>query len=225
MDEDTCASNFMVRDGRKQQLVAREQEPIRAFIDRVRQLYDKLDVSTVLVMGGSGDYFEVADCVIHMASFVPKDVTEEAEAIARTSSGSRSKEVDAPFHRPTPRVVDARDLVPINEYGHTRISPRDRHHLVFGQIEIDVSDLEQISEIAQTRAVGRAINYARRYLDGTVLLRDAIQHVMRDVEEAGLDVLDADRRGDLAEFRGLELTGFINRIHGLAVSQGAGPVA
>ena len=68
MDEDTCATNFMIRDERMQALVAKENEPITAFVDRVRQLYDLHGISTVLVMGGSGDYFGVADCVIQMTA-------------------------------------------------------------------------------------------------------------------------------------------------------------
>ncbi|RMF88426.1 MAG: ATPase, partial [Nitrospirae bacterium] len=66
LDEDTSATNFMIRDARMQQLVARSQEPITPFLHRVRELHERLGVSTILVMGGSGDYFEVADTVIQM---------------------------------------------------------------------------------------------------------------------------------------------------------------
>src|SRR4029453_17494751 len=66
LDEDTSATNFMVRDARMQALVAKAHEPITPFVDRVRELADAHGVSCVLVMGGSGDYLDVADTVLEM---------------------------------------------------------------------------------------------------------------------------------------------------------------
>jgi predicted ABC-class ATPase len=71
LDEDTSATNFMVRDARMQALVHKENEPITPFLDRVRELYERFNVSTVLVMGGCGDYFDVADTVIMMRNYLP----------------------------------------------------------------------------------------------------------------------------------------------------------
>ncbi|CAM9444914.1 unnamed protein product, partial [Hapterophycus canaliculatus] len=87
VDEDTCATNFMIRDLRMQRLVAKEKEPITPFISRVRALYETKQVSSILVIGGCGDYFEVADTVIMMDCYVPKardasDVTADAKRIA-----------------------------------------------------------------------------------------------------------------------------------------------
>jgi predicted ABC-class ATPase len=75
----------MIRDRRMQQLIAKDKEPITPFIDKVRQLYTDYGVSTILVMGGSGDYFDVADTVIAMENFQPEDVTEKAQAIAQSN--------------------------------------------------------------------------------------------------------------------------------------------
>ena len=47
VDEDTAATNFMIRDQRMQQLIAKDKEPITPFIDRVRQLYNEHNVSTI----------------------------------------------------------------------------------------------------------------------------------------------------------------------------------
>ena len=82
MDEDTCATNFMIRDSRMQALVASDKEPITPFIARVRDLYAKRGVSTVLVVGGAGDYFDVADTVVMMDSYQCVDRTREAKAIS-----------------------------------------------------------------------------------------------------------------------------------------------
>lgn len=82
IDEDTCATNFMIRDWKMQQLVAKDKEPITPFISKVRSLYSQCGVSSVLVIGGAGDYFSVADHVIMMDSYEPRDVTAEAKKIA-----------------------------------------------------------------------------------------------------------------------------------------------
>ena len=82
LDEDTSATNFMIRDSRMQELVVKEKEPITPFIDKVRQLYEEHQVSTVLVVGGCGDYFQVADTVLMMDEYRPKVATREAKAIA-----------------------------------------------------------------------------------------------------------------------------------------------
>ena len=80
IDEDTAAMNFMIRDRQMQALIEKEKEPITPFVDKVRQLYDDYGISTILVMGGSGDYFAVADTVIAMDDYQPRIVTKEAKA-------------------------------------------------------------------------------------------------------------------------------------------------
>src|SRR5699024_10705241 len=81
IDEDTSATNFMIRDQRMQQLVRKEKEPITPFIDKIKQMRDQLGISTILVMGGSGDYFDVADSVIMMEAYIPYNVTAMAKEI------------------------------------------------------------------------------------------------------------------------------------------------
>ena len=105
LDEDTSATNFMVRDSRMQALVHKEHEPITPFLDRVRELYDTLGVSTVLVMGGSGDYLEAADQVIMMDQYRPAVVTDKAQHIIKAFPTSRKAEGgnefgDLPRRRP-----------------------------------------------------------------------------------------------------------------------------
>ena len=219
MDEDTCAANLMIRDHRMQQLVARHQEPITAFVDRVRQLYQKLGVSTVLVMGGSGDYLDVADCVIQMVDFEPQDVTNRARGIASALPSQRTSESTDDLPRPKDRSPDGKALDPRNDYGHFRISAQNAHHLVFGRTEIDLSDVEQIMEAAQARAIGHAMDYAKRYMDGHIPLREVVDRVIGDVERSGFDVLDPRYVGDLAGFRGLELAAALNRVRGLVFHQ------
>lgn len=89
IDEDTSATNFMIRDGRMQRLIAPEKEPITPFSNKVKALYDDHNVSTILIVGGSGDYFDVADQVLMMDEYVLKDVTQQAKDIAQSDGYQR----------------------------------------------------------------------------------------------------------------------------------------
>lgn len=104
VDEDTSATNFMIRDRRMQALIAKDKEPITPFIDKIRLLYRDYSVSTVLVMGGSGDYFDVADIVIAMTDYEPSDVTAQARAIATQYSTDRVPEGGDDFGDITDRI-------------------------------------------------------------------------------------------------------------------------
>ena len=110
VDEDTSATNFMIRDRRMQALIAKEQEPITPFIDKIRQLYDDYEVSTILVMGGSGDYFDVADTVIGLFDYQPQDLTAQARAIAQEYQTDRAAEGGDVFGALTPRIPIAKRL-------------------------------------------------------------------------------------------------------------------
>ena len=97
VDEDTSATNFMIRDGRMQQLIAPEKEPITPFSNKVKSLYEDYSVSTILIVGGSGDYFDVADQVLMMDEYHLKDVTEEAKEITNTDGYKREIDGDQSF--------------------------------------------------------------------------------------------------------------------------------
>lgn len=97
VDEDTSATNFMIRDHRMQTLITKEKEPITPFVDKVRQLYSDFNISTILVMGGSGDYFDISDYVIAMDQYIPVNVTEEAHEIAKKYQTGRKKEGGGSF--------------------------------------------------------------------------------------------------------------------------------
>ncbi len=219
VDEDTSATNFMIRDKRMQELVAKKHEPITAFVDRVRQLYKEHDISTILVMGGSGDYLSVADCVIQMTEFEPHDVSERARAIATRFTTERAPEGDHTFERPRLRLPMKDGLDPHNEYGHLRITVPEPRRLIFGRTNVDLSDVEQLVEKAQTKAIGRTILYAKEYMDDEKDLKQIVELVMKDIQREGLDVLDPNLTGDLAQFRGLEFAFSLNRMRSLEMRQ------
>lgn len=215
MDEDTCAANFIIRDSKMQQLVPKNDEPITPFIDRVRHLFMEKKISTVLVLGGVGDYFDVADHVIQVKNYQPADVTEKAHAIADRFPSKRHVEgKPSPFHC-RKRIPVAESLDPLSEYGKKRIIARDVHRLNYGKQTIDLTDLEQLMELSQTRAIGHAMEYAKTHMDGKTPLPEIIKRVIEDIEERGLDVISSGISGYFAWVRGIELAFAINRFRGL----------
>lgn len=63
---------------------AADKEPITPFLHKVVPLYKQHGVSTLMVVGGSGDYFDVADLVLLMHEYSPSCVTKQAKEVANT---------------------------------------------------------------------------------------------------------------------------------------------
>ncbi|OGE24404.1 MAG: ATPase [Candidatus Dadabacteria bacterium RIFCSPHIGHO2_12_FULL_53_21] len=219
IDEDTSATNFMIRDHRMQELVSKDREPITPFIDMVRSLYTDQRVSTVLVMGGSGDYFDVADHVICMTDYKSSDVTAEALGIAKQFASERKKEGGGPLGRVTDRIPLSGSLDPRKGKKDVKISAKGLRSIHYGRQKIDLHAVEQLTDICQTAAIGDAIEYARRYMDGKRTLREITSLVMMDIARDGLDVIGIRISGGYAEFRKIELAAAINRLRTLEVEQ------
>eukprot|EP00900_Chrysochromulina_parva_P001981 jgi/Chrpa1/11784/Chrysochromulina_OHIO_Genome00014237-RA len=152
MDEDTSATNFLMRDARMQALVAADKEPIKPFITRVRGLWGSLGVSTVLVLGGSGDYFDVADTVLMLDEYRCADVTERAKKIAASIAGGPPPEALGPgatFARPPRRCLTGATGV----VSGAKLSAQ-RTSLRMGDApELELAALEQLVEHSQTRCI------------------------------------------------------------------------
>ncbi|MCC3593911.1 ABC-ATPase domain-containing protein [Microcoleus sp. PH2017_28_MFU_U_A] len=218
VDEDTAATNFMIRDRRMQALIAKDKEPITPFIDKVKQLYADYGVSTILVMGGSGDYFDVADTVISMDNFAAYNVTEKAKEIASIYSTSRAAEGGESFGDITHRVPVPASLDPSRGRRDVRVKVRDVDELAFGTEEIDLGAVEQIVDRGQLRAIASAMVYAKgHYIDGKRTLSEIIDLVMADIDAQGMDILSSFPEGDFAMFRRFELAAAINRLRSLSV--------
>ncbi|WP_199248400.1 ABC-ATPase domain-containing protein [[Phormidium] sp. ETS-05] len=219
VDEDTSATNFMIRDRRMQALIAKDQEPITPFIDKVRQLYTDFGVSTILVMGGSGDYFEVADTVIAMDNFLPHNVTAKAAEIAATFPTGRAKEGGASFGKITQRQPLPHSLDPSRGKRDVRLKVRDVDEVAFGTEEIDLAAVEQIVSTDQLRAIAAAMVYAKQhYMNSQRPLGEILDLVIADIHSQGLDILTPFPQGDLAAFRRFELAAAINRLRTLQVA-------
>jgi predicted ABC-class ATPase len=218
VDEDTAATNFMIRDRRMQELIAKDKEPITPFIDKVKQLYVDYGVSTILVMGGSGDYFDVADTVIAMDNFQAYDVTKKAKEIAKNYSIDRAAEGGESFGKISQRVPIPASLDPSRGRRDVRVKVRDVDELAFGTEEIDLSAVSQIVNSGQLRAIAAAMVYAKQqYMDGKRTLAEIIDLVMADIDDRGMDILSPFPEGDFAMFRRFELAAAINRLRSLSV--------
>lgn len=221
LDEDTSATNFMIRDARMQELVHKRDEPITPFLERVRELHDRLGVSTVLVMGGSGDYFEAADTVIAMRGYRPFEVTEEARRIAGEQRTGRRAEAPAPLQSPRPRIPEAGSFDPSRGKKDVKIEAKSLDVIAYGEERIDLRQVEQLVDASQTRAIGLAIHAAsRRMMDGRSSLREVIDELERFLDDDGLDALDPFARagehpGELARPRKQEIAAAINRLRSL----------
>ena len=223
LDEDTSATNFMVRDARMQALVHKEREPITPFVDRVRELYERHGVSTVLVMGGCGDYFDVADSVVAMQDYQPLDVTKEAQRIAREFLTKREIETTSPLSGVTPRVPLWESLDSSRGKREVKIEARSVDAIAYGHEVIDVSGVEQLVDISQTRAIGYALHLAsRRSMKGS--LQAVVQGLAELFDDAGLDGLDPYHQGErhpgnFARPRAFEIAAALNRLRALRIRE------
>lgn len=217
MDEDTSATNLMIRDARMQALIPEEMEPITPFVDRAGQLWRDAGISTLLVVGGSGDYFDVADTVIAMQRYEPKNVTDAARRIAGERPSQRdaaSKPWQAPGARvPRPESVDARKG---RRSVNIKIPTDDR--LVFGTQEVRLGAVEQIVEVAQIQAIAEALAWARgSAIDGRRDFRSALTALVDRISADGLETVQERLTGKLAAFRIFELAAVLNRMRSLSV--------
>lgn len=216
IDEDTAATNFLIRDARMQALVPKESEPITPYIDRVTRMYDEFGVSTVLVVGGSGDYLDVADTVVAMETFRPHDVTARAAAVAAEYPTGRIIEENSRFDVSLERMPRPGSVDPRKGRRESSIRTRGIQTIQFGRETLDLAAVEQIVHWAQTRAIGAALDYARRrYIDGRRSLSEILDLMMADIEAEGLDVLERRRTGEFAQFRRHELAAAFNRLRSI----------
>ncbi len=216
IDEDTSATNFMIRDERMQELVAKEKEPITPFVDKVRQLYRDYGVSTILVMGGSGDYFDVADTVLMMDSYSVHDMSARAREIVQQHRTKRVEEGGSSFGSVSERCPKAGSLDAGRGKRDVKIDIKGLHTILYGTNTLDLSGVEQVVDSSQTRSIGDIIlYYSRQYAGGEQRLRRGLERVFADLEQQGFDLLSPRKLGSYAMPRIFEVAAAINRLRSL----------
>lgn len=184
IDEDTSATNFMIRDELMQRVVNREDEPITPFIDRIRELYTDFGVSTVLVAGSSGSYFHKADCIVQMNQYEPVEITAFAKEEA---SRFPMPETTAP-ERSTPSFARSiRADRAFREDARMKLKTMGRDGISINHDTIDVRYVEQLADSEQLAALAYILKYAESHVfDGRRTLREAVDIIMKALDEKGL---------------------------------------
>ncbi|SVA57637.1 uncharacterized protein METZ01_LOCUS110491, partial [marine metagenome] len=180
MDEDTCATNFMIRDARMQALITSNEEPITPLVDRIGELYKDFGVSTLLVMGGSGDYFDSADQIIAIESFQPRLVTARAKQIVQDNPGSRKTETNWPLPKVQTRTRNLSALDFSRGKKPCVIQTQKLISLILGRTEIDVRYVEHLVEPGQLELCGWILKQLkdRQEKDPSLSNRDGIKIIL-----------------------------------------------
>ncbi|AMQ22425.1 ABC-ATPase domain-containing protein [Geobacillus sp. JS12] len=222
IDEDTSATNLLIRDARMQALVAKEAEPITPYIDKARQLFHDYGISTVLVVGGLGDYLDIADCVIKMEQYVPFDVTGEAKQIALQMPSGRKAEGGESFGRIRERIPLPGSLNSQKGKKEKAVA-RGRHVIQYGQTDLLLYALEQLVDDSQTRAIAAALLYMERkgWFDGKKTVRQLLDAIEEQWDRQGLGSVSFRKGhpGELARPRRFELAAALNRLRTLRCRQ------
>ena len=232
LDEDTSATNFMVRDAFMQQVIQREKEPITPFLERAEDLYKKAEISTILVAGSSGAFFHIADTIIQMDNYVPKDITASVKKLCSQYPLPAVSVTDFQLphsHRIMSRPAESSKHLRHNSRGNhsdsgaakperlkTRISGTDGFSL--GRQEIDLRYTEQLIDAEQTAALGLLLKYAVEHLaDGRRTLPEIVQFLWKNLSLHGLSFFTENQKISCgyATPRIQEIYACLNRYRGL----------
>ena len=214
IDEDRSATNFMIRDRMMKELI--EKEPITPFTDRVGELHRALGVSTILVIGGSGEYLSVADKVYKMEDYRIADVTEQAKAICRAHGVTTDLPSAANFAQERTLRAEAFTSYPEGS-GKELLWVSEMRFICIGDEQIDVRGLHDIVSPQQLNTLG----FMLRLLEvtnssETVDLREVIDALYQKIEAEGVDYVYSSYFTTCKRFldlpRKAELLALINRM-------------
>ena len=188
LDEDTSATNFMVRDTFMQEVICREKEPITPFLERARDLYKKAGISTILVAGSSGAFFHIADTIIQMDNYRPIDITQTTKKLCEKYPLSASVTPD--FHMPASRRVMTKPFISSRQEDRLKVKTHGKDGFTLGKQEVDLRYLEQIADIEQMAALGLILKYACEHLmDEKKTIHDIVQWIKKELDVKGLAFL------------------------------------
>ncbi len=221
IDEDTSATNFMVRDRLMAQVITPGEEPITPFISRVRGMYEDLGVSSVIVAGSSGAFFHMADTIIQMKEYVPIDITQKAKEAAAACGDRGAEDADdarkfPPFNRkrcPGPDMaLRKEDRIKMKAMGTSEIS--------ICKENVELRYLEQLKDQEQSMALAYLLKYAQlKMMDGRKDLRQIGDLLEEQLDGSGLESLfeRGDVSSQLARPRKQEILACINRYRKLKI--------
>lgn len=191
LDEDTSATNFMVRDSFMQKVIRREKEPITPFLERAQDLYAKCGISTILVAGSSGAFFHIADTIIQMDNYKPVDITASTKELCREYPLAPWN--TPPFLQPKSRRIMTKPAGASPRRGRDgqperlKVKTHGRDGFSLGKQEVDLRYVAQLIDSEQTAALGLLLKYAAEHLiDGKRSLGEIVEFLHKRLEEKGL---------------------------------------
>ena len=216
IDEDTSATNFMIRDDIMQQLVVKEKEPITPFIDVAKSLYKRLGISTILVAGSCGDFFDIADLVIQMDCYEPYEVTTKAKELSR---GKISLRDDLDIYIDFGRVL-VKGSISEGPKG-IKIKNLGKDGLSINKENIDLNSVEQIVDGEQINTIGMTIKFIEdKYSGKDLTVERIVDEIEKDLTKSliGIDNIKGGN-GSLAMPRKQEILCAINRLRTLKIKE------
>jgi predicted ABC-class ATPase len=218
IDEDTSATNFMMRDDLMQKLVSKDKEPITPFIEVVRPLYEQKGISTIIVVGSCGDFFDVADCVVQMDNYDAKDVTKQAINLRKGNIIKRISENNLKINISFNRVVKAGNIKE-GEKG-IKIKTIGLDTIIINKEEINLSSVEQIVDNEQLNTIGAIMKWAEaNIMDKGLSLKEMVDYISCEIEKNGLISIERIKggTGSLAMIRKQEIMATYNRYRKLKI--------
>ena len=185
LDEDTSATNFMVRDTFMQQVISREKEPITPFLERAGALFEKVGISTILVAGSSGAFFHIADTIIQMDNYHALDITKKVKAMCKDFPLTASDA--SPFHLPQAKRIMTAPPVKRDAYKELKLKTHSKDSFSIGKEIVDLRYIEQLADQEQTAALGELLKYAREHLiDDKKTVSQIVEALETKLETQGL---------------------------------------
>ncbi len=226
IDEDRSATNFMIRDRMMKELI--EKEPITPFTDRVNELHKTHGVSTILVIGGSGEYLSVADKIYIMEDYMIRDVTEKSKRICNFNNVTTPIMAAADWGQNRVLYSDRFSSYPEGK-GTERLEVSDMGFIIIGDELIDVRGLHNIISPRQIYALGFMLRYLEvstneRKID----LKNKINGIYARIDAEGMDFIysafftTCERFLDMP--RKQELYALINRMRKINILKAGGAI-
>lgn len=185
IDEDTSATNFMVRDELMQSIVTRDKEPITPFLERVTDLYKQSGISTILVAGSSGSYFYAADTILQMDCYHTKEITDKVkEKCDMTTAPS----LFAPNYK-TPNfqriLFSKRPNFRSNDRIKLKFHGKDEFQI--DRQTVDLRYVEQLTDAEQTACLAHLLKYAILHYGGNKqTVQEIVTSLTKQIKTKGL---------------------------------------
>lgn len=199
IDEDTSATNFMVRDALMEEVVSKNHEPITPFLERARDLYEKAGISTILVVGSCGSYFYVADTVLQMDGYRAFDITDNVTQVlkkhgehrfcadnfclpatdrilplTKKNTGKNPAENNQRFSGKGRFDKDRSGGRPHKEHEHAKVKTLGKTSFMIDRDTLDLRYVEQLVDSEQTAALSYLLRYAKEHFAGSGITLTAL---------------------------------------------------